>query len=249
MDRQISLLIPSRGRPERLIEMIASAWGTSDKTLQPLQFCIGLDEDDPAYSTYNKVLEEAETTLNLAYHISSKRMSAPDHLNKMATTIASGHLMFALGDDVIFRTPGWNKQINNAWDMIPDNILIAYCNNGMNREKCEHFILHSDWIRITNNICPPYFRHFCVDAWVEDIAKRINRLVWLQHVIVEHMHFKYGKALIDETYKEVRQIIKDPLIPEIDSISKADYAIYVNHKVDRVRIAEKLHEYISSKRT
>jgi len=243
MDRQISLLIPSRGRPERLIEMMASAWGTSDKTLEPLQFCVGLDEDDPAYSTYIKTLEEADLTLNIAYHISTKQMSAPEHLNRMATTIASGDLMFALGDDVIFRTIGWNTEINLLWDKVPDNILVAYCNNGMNREKCEHFILHSDWIHLLGNICPPYFRHFCVDAWVEDIAKRINRLSWLKYVTVEHMHFKYGKAKTDETYQAVRYPIGN------SSVSQFDTEMYNKTDIERIKIANKLRAYIESKST
>ena len=240
MDRQISLLIPSRGRPERLLQMIASAFATSTKsfTFSSLQFCIGLDKDDSAYSTYEKLLEEASITLNIAYHISDKQMSAPDHLNAMAKTIASGELMFALGDDVLFRTENWNKEINLLWDKCPDNILIAYCNNGRDGEKCEHFILHSDWIRQTIDICPPYFRHFCVDGWVEDIAIRINRLTWLKHVIVEHMHFKYGKAQNDDTYQAVRQPIGSTSVSEIDT------AMYRKTDIERIKIANKLRAYI-----
>jgi len=245
--RQISLLVPSRGRPERLIQMMASAYALSSKPFPPLQFCIGLDKDDPAFSTYEKMLDEVSNYLNIAYHISDKQMSAPAHLNAMATTIASGELIFALGDDVLFRTQDWDVSINALWDYYSDNILIAYCNDGRNRAKCEHFILHSDWIRETGYICPPYFRHFCVDAWVEDIARKINRLKWLSYIIVEHMHFKYGKAKEDETYQNVRKLIWNSAQPnskEATSISEIDTKKYYETENERIMIAKKLNDYI-----
>ncbi len=237
-ERGISLLIPSRERPARLRELLQSIINTTHN-LNNLQFCLGFDLDDPYQRDYENMLNYFDNKIQITYHLSDGRMSAPDHLNGMASTIANGDLLFALGDDCIFRTPDWDVAVNALWDTTPDNILIAYCNDGRNRQKCEHFIMHTDWLEQTGNkICPSIFRHFCIDSWVEDIAIRIGRLRCLSQVVVEHMHFKYGKSERDNTYAYIREPIGNTSVSEIDT------RMFQKTDVDRFRIAKELQEYI-----
>lgn len=242
---QISLLIPSRGRPKRLVEMMHSAY---DKAYYPhlLEFCLGLDMDDSQFNDYKLQLTHAKIpTPQIMYNIASQQTSAPRHTNKLAT-MATGSLLFGLGDDVIFRTAGWDQVICDFWHYCEKtqghNYHIFYCNDGRNREKCEHFIIHSDWIKHFGHICPDYFRHFCIDAWVEDIAIQLGTLHMLPHVIVEHMHFKYGKSERDTTYDAIRQPLKqlkgDTVITS--SVSEQDTQKFHQTHGERIAAAQAL---------
>jgi hypothetical protein len=117
---------------------------------------------------------------------------------------ARGEILFAGTDNVLFRTDGWDIVVRNTFRAQPDGLLVAYANNGMGREKCEHFFTTRKWIDLLGYMVRVEFRHFCVDQWVEELATAINRIVFLRNVVVEHMHKKYGKAADDATYQMVR---------------------------------------------
>jgi len=111
-------------------------------------------------------------------------------------------IIMAGSDDIVCRSVGWDEALDEA--MWPDGLGCVYFNNGDGRDRVEHFAVGKPWVDTVGYFMRPEFKHFCADQWVGDMAKAVDRAKWLPDVMFEHMHAKYGKAKLDDTYKEKR---------------------------------------------
>lgn len=209
MNDVISVLIPTRGRPGRLRDAVQSALDTAARP-QAVEILVRVDVSDPAMPQYFAGSDASCRTF-MAEDCASYGKGI-----EFLREHAAGDILLAGGDDVIFRTNGWDEKVREAFAG-SDGLIVAYANNGKDREKCEHFFTTIRWINLLGYMVRTEFRHFCVDQWVEELAKGVDRLVFLRDVVIEHMHKKYGKAPEDETYRMVRGETKT---------SEADNALY-----------------------
>jgi glycosyl transferase/beta-hydroxylase protein BlmF len=113
-------------------------------------------------------------------------------------------LLFAVSDDILFRTQGWDEILCAAFERYPDRLLLAYTNDGLDRDKCTHFAVHRYWLYLSGYFVWPEFEHFYADEWCFRIGAAIGRTLYLRELVTEHMHFKYGKSEKDETYSSKR---------------------------------------------
>ncbi len=193
----ISVLVPTWGRPRRLEQMVASVFGTASKPAD-IEVLVRVSEEDPCAAIYF-----AEPPSGAHLHAIWRAQTYGKGIEFLQAK-ATGDILFAGSDDILFRTEGWDDQVRAAFVAVPDGLLVAYANNGLNREKCEHFFTSRRWIDAVGYMVWPEFRHFCVDQWVEELARGVGRLEFLRDVVAEHCHRKYGKADDDETYRLVR---------------------------------------------
>src|SRR5678816_3733039 len=61
----------------------------------------------------------------------------------------------------------------------------------------------SDIPRALGYMCPPEFDHLCVDVVWNDWGKTLDRIKYLDDVIIEHMHYLAGKSQMDSGYAQV----------------------------------------------
>jgi hypothetical protein len=164
------------------------------------------------------------------------RASVPSLMNSLAG-MARGHILMAASDDIAFRTRHWDKKVKAAFEDRPDGFLVAYTNDGRGRQKCEHFFTTRRWMETVGYFMPDGLEHFAGDAWVEDIARRVGRLLYLPEVITEHRHFKYGKADFDATYQRTR-------VPDASGVPMAqrDTLVMTARTKEREMAAEKIRE-------
>lgn len=198
MKRSIDILAPSRGRPDRFKAMAHSA---IEKASDPDRVTIWLlvDDDDPALAVYRRQMLKGVRIV-----VETVRRGCPGHLDELALFHSTGQLLMAGSDDIVFRSRGWDRAFDAAFDACPDQLQVAYTNDGRDRDKCEHFVVSRRWVELVGHFMWPGFEHFCGDAWVEDIGKRVGRLRFLKDVTTEHRHFKYGKAERDPSYAAKR---------------------------------------------
>lgn len=157
-----------------------------------------VDADDPTFPQYQE-----ECITDGVGWVVGPRKPVPTALDWLASQ-ALGQILMAGSDDILFRTRHWDKKVKAAFAAVPDGMLVAYTNDGRAREKCEHFFTTKRWVEAVGYFMPDCLEHFAGDTWVEDIAKRVGRLVFLREVVTEHVHFKYGKAAKDATYQRTR---------------------------------------------
>lgn len=201
MRTKISLLTPSRGRPQQFRTMVDEALGLAVRP-ERLEVLLLIDADDSSLPQYLG----GKWPSCVRIHRSERRVPSVPAAQNLLAGQASGLILLNATDDVIIRTPGWDAMIEEAFARHPDGLALVYTNCG--RDKVENFAVTKRWVEIAGSFLHPGYEHFSADEHAGEIAKRIGRAIFLPGLITEHMHFKHGKAARDDTYAAKRTIDK-----------------------------------------
>ncbi len=195
----ISVLLPSRKRPESLMRMLSSMFSTADEPSR-IEVVIYIDDDDK----FSQQLEFG--TWNV------KRIVAPrqtmGRLNSICYARSTGKIVILGNDDVIVQTRGWDTKIRSATANFTDEVYLLYPNDMYKGQKLCTFPIVS---RLTcDTIGDPFpadYKGAFIDVHIMDIFKQMEgyghrRVRYLKDVVFEHMHYKLGKSNFDDTYRQ-----------------------------------------------
>ena len=190
----ISLLLPTRGRPDNLGRMYESALSTSEGKIECI---VAIDDDDESYEEF------FEHPMHNMTIFRTERKTLSKYWNECYRK-ANGDILMHCGDDIIFRTMDWDVKVKEAFARYPDNIVFVFGNDGSGVHDGKfgtHGFIHRDWAETIGYFVPPYFSSDYNDTWLNDVAKIIGRH---KHVdmLTEHMHPDLGKGLLDQTHKD-----------------------------------------------
>ena len=189
-DMKISILCPTRGRPDNVNRLLGSIHDTA--TIMP-EVVFYVDDDD---ASFPGAVGSSDVKV-----VRGPRILMSEMWNKCLEA-STGEILMMGGDDLIFRTKGWDDQVRRAFATFPDRLVFVHGDDGHWHEKFgTHGFLHRNWIDVIGYFCPPYFTSDYNDTWWNDIANAVNRRVYLPFV-TEHMHPVWGKAEWDKTHKE-----------------------------------------------
>lgn len=219
----ISILCPTRNRPENIKRLFNSAVSTAD---EGIEFVFYIDEDD---TKSESVLDNLPVK-----SIKGKRIVLSQMWNECAD-MASGDIMMHAGDDLVFKTTGWDTLVKEVFKQFPDGIAFVYGRDGYSPDDFgTHGFLHKNWVTATGYFVPPYFSSDYNDTWLNDVAKRIGRHVFLPDLLIEHMHPICGKGEWDRTHEERLERGR------LDNVSQ----LYESLLDERIRDAEKLKRFM-----
>jgi len=195
----ISILCPTRNRPEQLTRMAQSVADTVSG-LGQVEILFYVDNDDQISVPAIEALEFGEK-VGINYKV-GPRVVLTQAWNELLP-IAKGDLFMQGNDDVIFRSPSWNVAFQGMFDASPDKIWFAHgSDEGMHFQNFgAHGVVHKKWVDAIGYFIPPYFESDFGDKWLNDVANAIKRRIYLP-VIIEHMHFMFNKAKKDSTTLE-----------------------------------------------
>lgn len=194
----ISILTPTRNRPNELRRMVRSVFDTAEDA-NGVEICFYVDQDDElSIPEINRLIDEG-------YFVGWRvgpRMVLTRCWNELLQD-ARGELVMQGNDDVVFRTQGWDRMVQGAFDASLDKIIFVHgSDQGMHYERFgAHGVVHKRWVDACGFFIPPYFSSDFGDKWLNDLANELGRRVYLPFV-VEHMHFMFKKAEIDRTTAE-----------------------------------------------
>lgn len=176
------VIVPTRGRPERFVEFVAT-WGTTASGTARLLAC--LDEDDPRAADYPPIPTE------IGFYWVSPRNGFAPRLSAEALAAACSddppYAIASFGDDHLPRTPGWDRLMLDAAHDLGSGVL--YPNDLLQREALPTApIITSDIVRALGWYSPPGIEHMYVDNWWRALGIGLERLRYLPDIIVEHMH-------------------------------------------------------------
>ena len=219
----ISLLCPTRKRPSFMKELWKSVCDTSDN-INNIELIFYIDSDDidsiDTYKTLGKnikavVDERGEGNLSIMWN--------------RCYEISSGDIVMHCGDDIRFRTKGWDTKVLNKFKEYKDKIVLVYGDDGIRKDDlATHSFLHKNWVNTVGYFLPPYFSSDMNDYWLTDCAKGLDRLVKID-IITEHLHPAAGKHKWDQTHQErlargkrdnVKQLFKNLRPKKIEDIEK-----------------------------
>jgi len=199
----LSLILPSRGRPEQLKRLLD---GLAQTTTRPalIEVILVLDDDDapshalghPALSVRRVIVPPGQT------------MGA---LNTHGYEASRGRYLMLLNDDVVPRTPGWDDVVRQVFAAHGDDIVLVHVNDLVfQRHLCTFPIVSRTFCEIAGGICPRQYRRYRIDDHIEDHFNLLNalgrrRTVYLPHVIFEHDNYVTHPS-------GLRQYFSDPAI-------------------------------------
>jgi hypothetical protein len=186
---KILTIVPSRGRPEAVNELIEEFNATTAIS----NLVIAVDDDDSSeYIVPDKVILEV-----------NPRMKMNGTLNFIANKYCEDYdyLVF-MGDDHRPRTQDWDLLLADSIKDIKHGI--AYGNDLLQGENLPTAVMQD--ARITRTLgyfSPPKQKHLFLDNFWKDLGTELGTLVYLPEVIIEHLHPFAGKAQLDAGYIEV----------------------------------------------
>ena len=199
----ISLCCPSRGRPELAQRLVNSA---TEQAKYTTEFLFYLNDDDPKLEEYKDVLDEKHYTVG-------PNQSTGYSWNQMADK-ASNDIVMLVGDDVEVQTQDWDDKIKEQSDKSEDKILMVIPSDGRAKGNKNygdkvtlwpdkglpsgHFALHKNWMKALGYYFPPFFWHFYLDHYTQEVARKVNRCLFLPTVT-----FK-AKKIFDDTHDQVK---------------------------------------------
>tara|TARA_B100001123_G_C15181127_1_gene975405 strand:- start:560 stop:1315 length:756 start_codon:yes stop_codon:yes gene_type:complete len=238
---RISILCPTRDRPQFVKQLITTAIETSEKP-SLLEFIFYMDNDDTSYDLLFEQLEIIfedffeENPRCKIVKVIGDRIILSETWNK-CWEVATADIMMHCGDDIRFRTQNWDKIICDKFDEFPDKIVFAYGYDGFfhNKDFGTHGFIHRNWTNVLGYFVPPYFCSDYNDTWLNDIAKIIGRHFYVD-IYTEHIHPATGKYHYDKTHRE-----------RLDRAKKENpLAIYNATAQERSDCAKKLQDFINN---
>lgn len=191
----ISILLPTRGRPDGVRRLVDSLYQT---TSTDVELCVYLDEDDRTRDKTKQVLAaEGRVTW-----VEGPRVVLSEMWNR-CWELATGDVAMHCGDDIIFRTTGWDRIVLDQFERSVDKILFVHGDDGFQKGNIgTHGFLHRRWVETVGYFVPPYFSSDYNDLWLSEVADALGRRVYLPSVYTEHMHPAAGKGEWDKTHRE-----------------------------------------------
>jgi glycosyltransferase involved in cell wall biosynthesis len=186
-----SILVPTRGRRNDLLRLIDSLDTTMEEA-RDYEIVVYIDHDDPSYDGLERpclrVIRGPRIVL-------SKMWNA-------CYAISQGEILMHCGDDIVFRTQGWDRKVREAFEQYEDRIVLVHGDDLLhpNGRLATHSFLHRRWVETVGHFVPPYFVSDFNDVWLTDVANELGRKVYLPDVVTEHMHYCAGKGPKDQTH-------------------------------------------------
>tara|TARA_B100000287_G_scaffold110388_1_gene102758 strand:- start:5662 stop:6387 length:726 start_codon:yes stop_codon:yes gene_type:complete len=239
---KISFLCPTRSRTQTDIgnfvdRLIETARETADYP-DNVEFVFYIDDDDKQSEKYFKGLDDD----NIVF-VQGERIVLSKMWNECCKK-SSGDIFFHCGDDIRFRTKGWDTIVRNKFDEFDDKIVFVYGSDGFQAQEGEsgnkfgtHGFIHRNWVETTGYFVPPYFSSDKNDTWLNDVALKIGRHHWVD-IYTEHLHPVVGKMIWDKTHMErLQRGAKDNV-----------HAMYDKLEDERIRDAKLLEDFINGKK-
>lgn len=187
----ISVLLPSRGRPDSLRASIASLRDhAADRST--LEILVATDPDDPHTLDVAAVLGATVWTAPERYGYAQLHL----YFNRLAD-LASGSWLLLWNDDAIMTTTGWNERIAE----VPDEVMVADLQSQLSPSFCCFPAVRRRAIVATGGVYSPHTPH--VDSWWQDIGRQSGTIRPVD-VHVRHDRFDLTGAHHDPTYLEGR---------------------------------------------
>lgn len=193
----ISVLMPSRGRPEMLRRAVESLWDKATNSAN-VEMVIGWDADDP-------LTDEAICKLSLADRGPVRSVCFLERLgygridemyNRLAA-MATGEWLLLGNDDAIMETAGWDERIEG----VPPGVLAADIQSAYSPGLCCFPAMHRKVYEALG-----YFsgRTVHVDSYITDICRPLGIMAPVE-VYIQHNRPDLVDGEADSTFIEGRR--------------------------------------------
>lgn len=196
----ISLLIPTLNRPKNLEDFTMSVEQTA-KVHDQIEILYGIHADDIVSKTKIEELK-GRVKISVRAEIIDRH---PDgvHLSFLWNQIyprAKFPILGYFGDDVIFRTPGWDEEVRK--EFAADKRLLVCCNDCYQHGSqatlyFTHKIVHDAF----GFYLPMKFRRWFMDTFLDRVFRHSGKFRYREDIVTEHMHPERFPERTDDVYR------------------------------------------------
>lgn len=194
---RIMWILPTRSRPESCQRFIDN-WIKTESSTKVL---VRLDQCDPALEKILSLNWPKTFTVRIG-----KREGVAKATNELFQEFKDEPWYGFLADDFVPKTVQWDKKLADA----ASNKFISYPNDMAEREDLPTLpCVGGDLIREIGYFGFPFTHHYYVDTVYQFLGKNLGIIKRLDNVIVEHMHYEFGKSNLDIVYQESNEKFKN----------------------------------------
>ena len=163
----------------------------------PIEFCLYLDND---YLHNLPLLPKHEFVTYIKLFGPSLPIST---MTNVMYSQSSGEIIMYCADDVVFRTPRWDKRVTNELPNPTKEIQMLGPSDGSRNfpKIITHGFVTRKMAKTLGYLLPPFFGAEYGDTWLTEIARKSNCLSIAGDLLIEHMHPNWGKAPSDSLYE------------------------------------------------
>lgn len=196
-----NLFVPTRGRPANVGRLLASIRTTAAHP-DRLNVSFYVDDDDAAMLPAIQGYKAEYADLGVQFAV-GPRVLLSDCYNALFAKTEFGDILWSGGDDIIFRTEGWDQVVADRFALAEDEILLVYGDDYLQHERlATHPFLSRTGVSVVGYFFPVIDGLSPTDIWVHRMYEAVGRLVYEPGVVTEHMHPFRNKAPMDQTYQD-----------------------------------------------
>lgn len=162
---KISVLLPSRGRPEKLTKSIRALQNLASGNHE-IVYAIGCDNDDQA--TIRACIELGD---GIRAYVMKRRPSLGSIVNILAEQNPSD-VYCSYADDVEMMEPGWDQHVADAVEAHPDWVMWhnakVYVDGALVNEN-PYAVVPEKWRAAAGKIFTDYFPYWHDDGWLQQV--------------------------------------------------------------------------------
>ena len=182
----LSLIVPTRRRPDQLQSMLASLRANAARP-HTFEVVLVIDSDDPGSVQVHQ------------YGLRIRRVVVPPGqpmgaLNMTGYLHSAGDFIMLLNDDVRARTKGWDDRILAACQHFLDRIALVHVNDTIFQDAlCTFPVVSRAFCELAGGVCPPQYLRYRIDDHIDDVFNLLvllgtQRTIYMPDVIFEHLN-------------------------------------------------------------
>lgn len=159
----ISVVLPSRGRPQSLERAIASLTAKGGAGLEVI---VGLDEDDPTRIEAAELLKDYPGVI---VSVNPRQPSVGVLFNLLAKS-ARGNWFIPFPDDYTIVTDGWCDRLRHAVRNLPGDLGVAYLADQLYKGFSTFPVVSRRTIELNGFFMPEFFPFLFGDTWWNEVG-------------------------------------------------------------------------------
>jgi len=229
LNYKISLLMPTRDR----LSVANNFIKTLERTVsvpQKIELIVYIDHDD---LESNKLRSDI---IPIKKYV-GKKLSMGGY-NTFLYEKASGDIIMLVNDDISILTLNWDQKIRDIHHKFLDQVYLAFPNDLYKKKRNAAFpIISKKTASCLVRPFPVEYSGGFIDTHLFEIFNRLkvlgfNRIIYLEEIKFEHLHFRTGKSEIDNIYMKRDRFLGDSEFHSLAKLRKKQTQL-LHHKITK----------------
>jgi hypothetical protein len=205
-DEGISILIPTRGRPQNIEDFVQALDKTTSNPTK-VEILFGVDEDD---SESKEKITGIQSKVTIKYEVLKKYHDGKINLSYFWNQLyakSSYDIVGFFGDDVLFRTEGWDIEVRK--EFLKDKTVMVSCNDlHIQRGRTSilfftHKFVHEKLGFYMNE----KLRRWYIDTFLDIIYRNNNKVHYREDLVTEHFNPASHPERNDAIFEKLRELV------------------------------------------